>query len=123
MTTPKRNRRSAKAAGSSFERLIADYLKTELDNPNIDRMVKSGAKDRGDIANVRDSHGRLIAVEAKNTAKMNLPAWTGEAAMEATNYGAHVGVVVSKRHGVGSPGKQWVHLTVDDLIKLLKETA
>lgn len=120
MTTPKRNRRSAKAAGSTFERQIADYLKTELNNPNIDRMVKSGSKDRGDIANVRDSHDRLIAVEAKNTAKMNLPAWTNEAQAEALNYGAHVGVVVHKRHGVGDPGKQWVSMTTDDLIKLLK---
>ena len=120
MTTPKRNRRSAKAAGSSFERLIADYLKTELGNPNIDRMVKSGSKDRGDIANVRDSHSRLIAVEAKNTAKMNLPAWTNEAQAEAENYGAHVGVVVHKRHGVGDPGKQWVTMELDDLIRLLK---
>lgn len=120
MATPKRNRRSAKAAGSSFERTVADYLKEELDNPNIDRLPKSGARDRGDIANVRDSHGRLIAIEAKNTAKMTLPTWTAEAHTEAENYGAHVGIVVSKRHGVGAPGKQWVHLELDDLIQLLK---
>ncbi len=105
-----------------MERQVADYLRDELGNPAIDRMVKSGNQDRGDVGNVRDHLGRLIAVEVKNTAKMSLPAWTREAAVEAENYGAHIGVVVSKRHGVGNPGQQWVHMTLDDLIALLKET-
>lgn len=114
-----RTRASAKKAGSSFERLIADYLRAGLENPNIDRMVKAGALDKGDIANVRDSHDRLLAVECKNTAKMALPSWVGEAQAEAINYDAHVGVVVHKRHGVADPGRQWVTMTVDDLIKLI----
>ena len=117
-----RTRASAKQAGARMERQIADYLRDELGNPAIDRMVKSGSYDRGDVGNVRDHIGRLIAVEVKNTAKMSLPAWTREAAVEAENYGAHVGVVVHKRHGVGDPGKQWVTCTLDDLIALLKET-
>lgn len=116
-----RTRKSARQAGTRFEREISDYLSEQLDNPAIDRMVKSGAKDRGDIANVTDSWGRRVAIEVKNTAKMNLPAWTREAAQEAEHYGAHVGVVVSKRHGVGDPGQQWVHMTLDDLISLLKK--
>ncbi|WP_293954941.1 hypothetical protein, partial [uncultured Corynebacterium sp.] len=86
-----RTRASAKKAGSSFERLMADYLRDALDNPNIDRMVKSGSLDRGDIANVRDSHGRLLAIEAKNTATMSLPQWEREATAEALNYRAHAG--------------------------------
>lgn len=82
-------------------------------------MVKAGSLDKGDIANVRDSHGRLIAVECKNTAKMSLPVWTCEVATEATNYGAHVGIVIHKRHRVADPGKQRVTLAVDDLMQLL----
>lgn len=115
-----RNRQSAKKAGSGFERSIADHLKETLENPNIDRMVKAGALDKGDLANVRDSHGRLVAVECKNTATLSLPTWMREAHAEAINYGAHVGVIVHKRHRVSDPGQQWVTLTVDDLVKLLK---
>lgn len=120
MTAPRRSRRSAKAAGARFERLVSDYLRDQLHTPEIDRLVKTGTKDRGDIGNVRDHLGRLIAVEAKNTHRMDLPAWTREAAQEAEHYGAHVGVVIHKRHGVGDPGHQWVTMELDDLIRLLK---
>lgn len=119
MTAPRRTRRSAKAAGARFERELADYLRDRLGDPSIDRLVKTGTRDRGDIGNVRDSHGRLIAIEAKNTARMDLPAWTREAQQEAHNYGAHAGLVVHKRHGVSDPGQQWVTLTLDTLINLL----
>lgn len=115
-----RSRASAKKAGSTFERQIADYLRDTLSNPNIDRMVKAGALDKGDIANVRDSHGRLIAIECKNTTKMSLPAWTTQDHTEATNYQAHTGITIHKRHGTTAPGSQWVTMTVDDLIKLIQ---
>lgn len=116
-----RNRQSAKAAGARFERLVSDYLRDRLDTPEIDRLVKTGTKDRGDIGNVRDSHGRLIAIEAKNTRRMDLPGWVREAQAEAINYNAHVGVVVHKRHGISAPGQQWVTLTLDDLIHLIRK--
>ncbi|MCS5479809.1 hypothetical protein NYP18_09065 [Corynebacterium sp. YIM 101645] len=97
-------------------------MQAELGNPAIDRMPKHGALDRGDIANVRDSHGRLLAVECKNTSKIALSGWMREAHTAAANYGAHTGVIVHKRHGTAAPGSQWVTLTVDDLIHLLKGT-
>lgn len=115
-----RSRASAKKAGSSFERQIADYLRDALSNPNIDRMVKSGSLDRGDIANVRDSHGRLLAIECKNTATMSLPQWEREATTEALNYGAHAGVIVHKRRGTAQPQEQWVTMTTETLTKLLQ---
>lgn len=43
-----RSRASAKAAGSSFERLIADRLATHVDD-RIDRRVKTGAADKEDL--------------------------------------------------------------------------
>lgn len=115
-----RSRASAKKAGTAFERLIADHLKRELGIQEIDRMPKTGALDKGDVSNVRDSHGRLIAIECKNTTKMSLPQWTKEAHTEATNYGAHLGITIHKRHGTAAPGSQWVTMTVDDLLELLK---
>lgn len=120
METPrKRSRASAKKAGASFERSIADFLADALDNPNIDRMVKAGALDKGDVANVRDSHGRLLAVECKNTATMSLPQWEREATTEALNYGAHAGIIIHKRRGTADPGEQWVTMTAETLTKLL----
>lgn len=113
----KRSRRSARAAGSSFERVVADYLAANLDD-RIDRRVKTGAKDCGDIGGIRFAGHRIVA-EVKNTAKLDLPAWTREAQQEAVNDGALIGVVVHKRHGVGVPGQQWVTLTLEDLTKLL----
>lgn len=112
-----RSMRSAKAAGAKFERDVADYLAEHVDD-RIDRRVKTGAKDRGDIGGVR-LHGQRVVLECKNVASMALPQWTREAQVEAGNDGALVGVVVHKRHGTGDVGKQWVSMTVDDLVAIL----
>lgn len=114
-----RNRQSAKAAGARFERQISDYLRDNLDD-RIDRKVKTGAKDRGDVANVRDSHNRRIVIECKNTTRPNLAGWIKEAHQEAQNDNAHIGVVIHKRHGNANPADQWVTCTLEDLVKLLK---
>lgn len=106
------------AKGSAFERLIADYLAIEVDD-RIDRRVKTGASDKGDIGGLRH-HGHRIAIECKNHAAMNLAGWVDEARSEATNDGAMLGVVVHKRRGKGRAGDQYVTLTLSDLVKLLK---
>lgn len=113
-----RTNRSARAAGARFERTIADYLAATLDDDRIDRRVKRGIKDRGDISGVR-VHGQRLVIECKDTAKTCLPAWTAEAHVEAGNDDALVGVVIHKRRGVGDPGRQWVSMTVDDLAALI----
>lgn len=113
-----RNRASAKKAGAQFEIQVSNYLAEHLDD-RITRRTLSGAKDRGDIANVRDSHNRRIVIECKNTTRPNLAGWINEAHTEATNDNAHIGVVVHKRHGNANPADQWVAMTVDDLTKLL----
>jgi len=114
-----RNRASAKKAGSSFERLIADYLATVLDDDRIDRRVKTGAKDRGDIAGLRTIRGGRVVMECKNVSRDNLPAWIREAEIERGNDDAAIGVVAHKRHGVGVPGQQFVSMTLDTFIDLL----
>lgn len=112
-----RTRASAKAAGSKFERDIADHLAKLVDD-RIDRRVKTGAKDRGDIGGVR-VHGQRLVLECKNTSRINLGTWITEAHVEAGNDDALAGVIVHKRHGVGDPGRQWVTMTVNDLIALI----
>ncbi|RVW06244.1 hypothetical protein [Rhodococcus spongiicola] len=113
-----RNRASAKAAGARFERLIADGLAAALDDDRIDRRVKNGAKDRGDIGGVR-IHGQRLVIECKDTSTLRLPEWTREARLEAGNDDALTGVVVHKRRGTTDPMQQWVTCTVADLVALI----
>ena len=108
-----RNRKSAKAAGSRMERQVADWLRDHV-SEFIDRRTKTGAKDRGDLTGVR-AHGKRVAVEIKNTTRINLAGWIHEAHTEAGNDDAAVGVVVFKRHGVGDPARQWCLMTLEDL--------
>lgn len=114
-----RNRASAKKAGAQFEIQVSNYLAEQLDD-RITRRTLTGAKDRGDIANVRDSHNRRIVIETKDYGgRIHLAEWIKEAHTEAANDNAHVGIVIAKRRGTTDPAHQWVAMTVDDLIKLL----
>jgi hypothetical protein len=114
-----RSRRSAKAAGSGHERSIADYLKLYVSR-FIDRMVKRGAKDVGDLCNVETFNELPVAVECKDYGgRIEAGAWLAEAEVERINLGAVAGVVVAKRRGVTAPGSQIVLMTVDDFIGIL----
>ena len=115
-----RSRASAKKAGSGFERLIADYLAAHVDD-RIDRRVKTGNTDKGDIGGVRHMGHRLV-LEAKNTARTSLGTWAAEAETERANDEALAGLVIHKRHGKGQPEDQWVTLTLGDLVSLLTGT-
>lgn len=112
-----RTRQSAKNAGTRMERQIADYFAQHIDD-RIDRRTKTGNKDRGDISGMRHMGGRIV-VEIKNCARTELGAWMSEAETERGNDDAQVAIVISKRHGRGQPGDQWVHMTVRDLVALL----
>ncbi len=114
--TVTRSRRSAKAAGSRFEREQADYWAAHVDE-RIDRRVKTGAKDRGDLGGLR-AFGHRVVVEVKNVIKLSLGTWWSEAEVERGNDDALAALVIHKRHGRGHPGDQWVTTTVDDLIAL-----
>lgn len=113
-----RNLKSAKAAGSRFERLIADHLNDRLRGLHVDRQVRTGIRDSGDIAGVHIA-GRRIAIECKNVTRMDLPKWTREAHTEAGVIGGAAGVVIHKRHGNGKPEDQWVTMTVTDLVTII----
>ena len=109
-----------RAKGSSFERLVADYLKAN-GFPFSDRRVKSGAKDRGDVGGVH-AHGQGVVIEAKNTTRISLGTWAAEAEQERVNDEALAGVVIHKRHGKGKAEDQWVTLTLRDLVAILTGT-
>lgn len=131
--------------GSAFERQTADYWRDNW-SPFIDRRVKTGAKDKGDLANVRvrgkdlaETPGLIVpamtshrvVVECKNVMRKdpttgkpvqgyNLAQWIREAQEEAVNDEALVGIVVAKRRGTDKPEDQFVIMTQGDLMKLLK---
>lgn len=117
-----RSRATAKAAGSSFERLTADYLNENVDD-RIDRRVKTGAHDKGDIGGVRyrPSHfGGRVAIECKDYGgRLEAGKWLKEAEVERVNDGAIAGVVVAKRRGTTNPADQFVLMTLADLSALL----
>jgi hypothetical protein len=112
-----RSRATAKKAGSWMERIIADHFASEVDD-RIDRAVKRGQNDIGDISGLR-FHGHKIAVEVKNTTKVELSKWAKEAEAERQNLGALAGLTIFKRYGKTAPGSQWVLMTVDDLVALM----
>lgn len=113
-----RNRASAKAAGSTFERLVADYLAEHV-SEGIDRRVKTGAKDKGDIGGLRHL-GERVVVECKDYGGRLLPGpWLTEAEIERGNDDAAVGLVIAKRRGTRQPGDQIVLMTLRDLVALL----
>ena len=98
-----RNRRSAKAAGTRMESLVASALAHHLDDDRIERRTRAGAKDRGDVGGVR-IHDRRLVIEVKDCARLDLPGWTREAHAEAGNDDALA---------------QWVSMTLADLIALI----
>lgn len=112
-----RTRASARAAGSRFERLVADVLAAHVDD-RIDRRVKNGSKDKGDIGGVRHM-GRRVVIECKDVTRTNLAGWVNEAEVERGNDDALAGLVMHKRRGAGDPLDQYVTCTVRDIVALL----
>lgn len=113
-----RSNRSARAAGSRFEKSIADALAWHLKDDRIERRVTNGAKDRGDIASVRTRDGQRLVVECKDHARLELGRWVTEAHYEAINDNAIAGFVVHKRRGTTDPLEQYVTLTLGDLLRI-----
>ena len=115
-----RNRASAKKAGTAMETLVATYLANQLGDDRIERRRLTGSKDRGDIAGVRTVMGERVVIEVKDYGgRLEAGAWVNEAAVEAGNDDAPVGVVVAKRRGTTIPGEQFVLMTLRDFTVLL----
>ena len=115
-----RTRTSAKAAGARMERTIADCLAQHVDD-RIDRRVKTGAADKGDIGGVRTHTGARVVIEIKDYGgKYLVGPWLDEVETERINDNAEVGVVIAKRRGVSDPLKQVCFMSVADLIALLE---
>jgi hypothetical protein len=113
-----RNRQSAKKAGTAFETLIANGLRDALGDSTIQRAPNWGAEDKGDIVNFKID-GHQIVIQAKDVARLDLPAWTADAKVQAVRAKALAGLVVHKRRGTADPMRQWVTCTVAELVALV----
>lgn len=113
-----RSNASARAAGARFERSIADCLATHVDD-RVDRRVKTGNKDKGDIAGLRHMGGRIVLELKDYGGRYLLGPWLREAELERGNDDALVGAVVIKRRGVADPLDQVVAMTLRDFVAIL----
>lgn len=109
MTNPK---------GGVFERLMADFFRDRW-SKYVDRRVKTGAADKGDIANFYVGD-HLLALECKNLKSYDLAGAITEAETEARNAGALCGIAVIKRKGKGQAKDQFVVMTAESFIKILE---
>ncbi|MFE3059099.1 hypothetical protein [Nocardia sp. NPDC059239] len=116
----RRSRASAKGAGTAFETLIARGLAAALGDDRIERRVRNGRKDRGDISGLRTHGGGRIVVECKDYGgRIEAAAWTAEAEEERGHDDALAGIVVAKRIGTTKFGDQYVLMRMRDLVAIL----
>lgn len=115
-----RTRASAKAAGATFERQVADYLAVFVSDL-IDRRVKTGRADKGDLSGIRFLGHRIVAECKNHTTRIDLPGWYAEACIERDNDDAALAVVIHKRRGTADPARQWVTMSLSDFAWLLRE--
>ena len=113
-----RSRRSAKTAGTRFERSVADYLARVLGDDQVDRQVKTGSRDKGDIRGLF-IRGERVVLECKDCSRTELARWVGEAAEEAGNADARWWFVCHKRRGKGDPAEQYVTTDLRTLAALV----
>lgn len=113
-----RTRKSAKQAGTRFERSMADYFARVLGDADIDRQIKTGSKDKGDIRGLY-FRGQPLTLECKNCARMELPQWLREAEVEAGNADSELWAVCHKRKGIADPAEQYVTMTARTLAAMI----
>ena len=106
--------------GAEFEQQVADYLAAVLGDRRIERRVKNGRNDRGDISGVFIR--KLPAViECKNHKRMDLPTWLEEVEIERGNDDAEFAIVVHKRKGCGEKkfGENYTTMTLETLAAII----
>ena len=106
--------------GASFEEDTATWFASALGDDRIERRVKHGSNDRGDISGLR-IRGKRTVVECKNCKRMDLATWVDEAETERANDDAEFGIVVHKRKGKGKAkfGENYATMTLETLAAII----
>lgn len=107
---------NAKAKGTIAESAVASYLSTW--GWLAERRALSGAFDKGDIVGVPG-----VVVEVKSAARLCIPEWMRETAVETVNASANVGLLVIKPKGVGyaNVAQWWCVQPFAQAVNLLKQ--
>lgn len=105
--------------GAGFEQDTADYLSDVLGD-EIERRVKHGSNDRGDISGLY-IRGMRTVVECKNCKRQELAKWLDEAEIERLNDDADIGIVIHKRKGCGKKnfGGNYVTMSLETLAAII----
>lgn len=119
---PRRNRKSAKKAGTDLETIVARFLAHWFDDDRIERRAKSGRNDRGDVAGVRTIRGGRVVLECKSYSsdRIEIRKWLDETETERLNDDAAIGALVVKVRGKGQPEDQLVCMTLETFARLLE---
>ena len=106
--------------GSCFEQYTVDYLVSTLGDERIERRVKHGSNDRGDISGLY-IRGMRTVIECKCCKRQELAAWLDEAEEERANDDAELAIVVHKRKGCGSKkfGGNYVTMSLETLVSII----
>jgi hypothetical protein len=101
--------------GTLHETNVVSFLR---DNgfPYAERRALHGALDKGDVTGT----GPLVW-ECKNHKELALSEWLRETEVERVNANADFGIVVAKRRGVWDAGQSYAVVTLDAMVRLLKQ--
>lgn len=105
----------SKAKGTAQESLIVNYFLEQ--GFDARRNPLAGTKDVGDI----HIHNISAIFEVKNCVKLDLSGWMKEVEIEKENAGVRFGFCLFKRKGKSDPGQQYVLMTTETLVEILKE--
>ena len=105
----------SKARGTRHESSIVEVLAAS-GWPHAERRTLNGAFDRGDIAGIIG-----VVIEAKATAKANIPGWLRELDVEMVNDGAATGAVWAKSVGKAHAEDGYIVMRPATWLALLKE--
>ena len=106
----------SKQKGTLAETAVVEFFKTFF--PKVERRVLYGKNDKGDVAGVP-----YFAVEVKNQKAYKISEWLEETEQERINAGEPYGVLIVKpnRVGVGSVGRWWGILPLDQIASIIRE--
>lgn len=101
--------------GTLHETNVVAFLR---DNgfPYAERRALNGQFDKGDITGC----GPLV-FECKNHKELAFAEWLRETEVERVNANADFGIVVAKRRGVWDAGESYAVVTLDAMVRLLKQ--
>ena len=107
----------AKQKGTSAESALVKYLQAN-GFPMAERRALTGSLDQGDITGTP-----CLAWEVKNHKAYHIPEWLRETEIETGNANADFGILAVKPNGVGlgNAGQWWAIMTMDQMVKLLRE--